>query len=61
MHHLIDRTTHTMAFVTPVVEHWLEQKIVIFKRDINIVNVCLYFTYFTHNKDKISNINDNKL
>ena len=24
MHHPIDRITHTMAFVTPVVEHWLE-------------------------------------
>ena len=22
-----DRLTHTMAFVTPVVEHWLEQEI----------------------------------
>ena len=24
MHHPTDRLTHTMAFVTPVVEHWLE-------------------------------------
>ena len=24
MHHPIDRLTHTTAFVTPVVEHWLE-------------------------------------
>ena len=24
MHHPTDRMTHTMAFVTPVVEHWLE-------------------------------------
>ena len=23
----IDRITHTTAFVTPVVEHWLEQEI----------------------------------
>ena len=23
MHHLTDRITHTTAFVTPVVEHWL--------------------------------------
>ena len=28
MHHLTDRITHTMAFVTPVVEHWLEWEIV---------------------------------
>ena len=28
MHHPTDRITHTTAFVTPVVEHWLEQGIV---------------------------------
>ena len=27
MHHLIDRIVHTTAFVTPVVEHWLEREI----------------------------------
>ena len=27
MHHPIDRITHTTAFVTPVVEHWLEREI----------------------------------
>ena len=27
MHHPIDRITHTTAFVTPVMEHWLEQEI----------------------------------
>ena len=27
MHHPTDRITHTTAFVTPVVEHWLERKI----------------------------------
>ena len=27
MHHHTDRITHTTAFVTPVVEHWLEQEI----------------------------------
>ena len=29
MHHPTDRITHTTAFVTPVVEHWLEREIVI--------------------------------
>ena len=24
MHHPTDRIAHTMAFVTPVIEHWLE-------------------------------------
>ena len=27
MHHPTDRITHTSAFVTPVVEHWLEREI----------------------------------
>ena len=28
MHHPTDRITHTTAFVTRVVEHWLEREIV---------------------------------
>ena len=28
MHHLTDKTVYTMAFVTPVVECWLDKKIV---------------------------------
>ena len=37
MHHRTDKITHSMAFLTPVVEHWLE-------REINITNfvVCVY-------------------
>ena len=27
MHHPTDRITHTTAFVTPIVEHWLEREI----------------------------------
>ena len=27
VHHPTDRITHTMAFVTPVVDHWLEREI----------------------------------
>ena len=27
MHHPTDRIAHTMAFVIPVVEHWLEREI----------------------------------
>ena len=27
MHHPTDRISHTTAFVTPVMEHWLEQGI----------------------------------
>ena len=29
MHHPIDRIAHTTAFVTPVVEHWLERELVL--------------------------------
>ena len=29
MHHPADTITHTTAFVTPVVEHWLEQEIAV--------------------------------
>ena len=28
MHHPTDRIAHTTAFVTPVMEHWLEREIV---------------------------------
>ena len=27
MHHPTDRIIHTTAFVTPVVEHWLEREV----------------------------------
>ena len=27
MHHPTDMIVHTMAFITPVLDHWLEQKI----------------------------------
>ena len=27
MHHTTDRIAHTMTFVTPVVDHWLEREI----------------------------------
>ena len=27
MHHPTERTAHTTAFVTPVVEHWLDREI----------------------------------
>ena len=27
MHHPTDRIAHTMDFVTPVVEHWMEREI----------------------------------
>ena len=27
MHHPTDRIAHTKAFVTPVVEHWLEREL----------------------------------
>ena len=32
MHHPTDRITHTTAFITPVVEHWLEREITMSER-----------------------------
>ena len=44
----IDRITHTTAFVTPVVNHWLEQEIAqwvdIYKCNLKSANVWLFWT-----------------
>ena len=37
MHHPTDRITHTTAFVTPVVENWLEREIA----DVTKTMVCI--------------------
>ena len=44
MHHSTDRIIHTTAFVTPVVEHWLEREIVQWKSSyrFNAKYVMLY-------------------
>ena len=53
MHHLTDRITHTTAFVTPVVEHWLEREIAQWVHHEGCVCVCvrvracLYFYLIT--------------
>ena len=36
-----DRITHTTAFVTPVVEHWLKREIATAKQDIIVNRLCL--------------------
>ena len=42
MHHPTDRIAHTTAFVTPVVEHWLEREILCsFESDIGICMATL--------------------
>ena len=41
MHHPTDRRAHTTAFVTPVVEHWLEREI-LFLVYIIIFNIYIY-------------------
>ena len=33
MHHPTDRITHTTAFVTPVVEHWLGDE----RKEVNVL------------------------
>ena len=48
MHHPTDRIRHTTAFVTPVVEHWLEREIirkegnVLFNDVLNTFYLLLY-------------------
>ena len=47
MHHPIDRIVHTTAFVTPVVEHWVE-------REVSEIKWLLEFTvYINSNVSKI--------
>ena len=41
MHHPTDRITHTTAFVTPVVEHWLEREIAL---NESLGHTCFVFT-----------------
>ena len=46
MHHPTDRIAHTTAFVTPVVEHWLERV----KTEVNVLfnNTLNTFTIIWH-------------
>ena len=56
MHHPIDRIAHTTAFVTPVVDHWLEREIAQWvhpMKDNNNNNN-------TNNNNKNKNNNNNK-
>ena len=42
MHHPTDRIAHTTAFVTPVVEHWLEREIAQWVNIIGYFNILKY-------------------
>ena len=46
MHHPTDRIAHTTAFVTPVVEHWLEREIALrrVKRSSSFQQIALFET-----------------
>ena len=44
MHHPTDRITHTTAFVTPVVEHWLEREIAQWGKKEGIKEMCYLTT-----------------
>ena len=50
MHHPTDRIAHTMAFVTPVVEHWLEREIRKMGKERNDgwVDECLHILILAH-------------
>ena len=47
MHHPTDRIIHTTAFVTPVVEHWLEYWTLLSMRNDNIVNNDMFYSHDT--------------
>ena len=42
MHQPTDRIAHTTAFVTPVVEHWLEREIALWVRRPNALTTELH-------------------
>ena len=59
MHHPTDRITHTTAFVTPVVEHWLEREIAqsSIRNEPTTCMVTFYFHPFHYsNCDLIANV-----
>ena len=62
MHHPTDRITHTTAFVTPVVEHWLEREIAQWVEDkvSSLMNVSHYipFIYSIYTKERWEGVND---
>ena len=49
MHHHTDRITHTAAFVTPVVEHWLEREIAQWVRG-TICGSCTFVYIYIWNR-----------
>ena len=49
MHHPTDRIAHTTAFVTPVVEHWLEREIAQYrKNDVVLYHAHIQNIHLTH-------------
>ena len=45
MHHPIDMIAHTTAFVTPVVEHWLEREIAASRSDSRLPRTSCFSGY----------------
>ena len=58
MHHPTDRITHTTAFVTPVVEHWLEREIArsLERQTLNFLGPYKYASLRPHSKFLASNV-----
>ena len=42
MHHPTDRITHTTAFDTPVMEHWLEREIAQWEYRDKVIHIYIY-------------------
>ena len=60
MHHPTDRIAHTTAFVTPVVEHWLEREIALPNKPA-IAGTFVVFTFIRKNTHVIEAINKHDL
>ena len=64
MHHPTDRITHTTAFVTPVMEHWLEREIAQWVLSITyntkVLNhtICCYILNIQRNREGNDLFND---
>ena len=53
MHHPTDRIAHTTAFVTPVVEHWLEREIAQWVHHERTLLPRSYISLHLQNEDRV--------
>ena len=63
MHHPTDRITHTTAFVTPVVEHWLERELTQWVQHMQFTRLwsCFFLELSHPSKQEETTLTDFKL